>query len=314
MNTLVKEKVNEVVIEIDNTLEPIDPNPTRVPWGFKRDDESEEEALERHIEEMPREFNKSIIAKSTESNLVTVRDCIAGDHRHLGYLGYLALAWKNHYGVIFTPDIFWQLFLTEVAGYIKDNAETYRDLFTDSDEKKEIIVETGDPQLIDLNKIAEALLMLTPTNTKMFLPEFSTTTEGAALAFKAAFADAMSPYYDYSMLMCGIPRVKVLGEENDWNEVIKNIESFGEVIALPEYFEKVTGLAERIKENISEPDTEFWKDIFRLDRCGSGGQTEVRGWINDLLIDRLCNHLLLFLWLRTNSATVSCHVIREIQV
>jgi hypothetical protein len=285
MNTITKKDIKEVVIEIDSTLE--FENPVKIPWHFKANEgESEEETLERYKNSQKDNFNKAITKKSSENGLELVRDCIGGDLRHMGYLGYLEQSWRNHIGIILTPDIFWQIFLTEVATHIKANAENYRSLFTDSDEKKEIIVMTGDPQLIDLRLIANELLKLTPTNTEMFLPEFTTTTFEASMAFKAAFADAMSPYYDYSMLLCGFPKIKLLGEESDWDKVIENINSFGEVIALPDYFEKVTNLAQRIKSNISNPDKKFWNEMFSLKKCGSGSQVELNGWITKLYIDR----------------------------
>jgi hypothetical protein len=258
-----EKKAKEVIIEIDNTLE-------------------KQEIGKTDIEN----FNKSIINKSTSSNLKMVRDCIDGEYRHLGYLEYLGTAWNNHYGIVFTPDFFWQIFLTEIATHIKNNAEKYRDLFTDSDEKKEILVPTGDPQLIDLNLIAEELTKLVPTNSDIFLPEFSTTTIGSAMSFKAAFADAMSPYYNYSMFCCGIPSVKLLGRKSDWKAVISRVESFKKIIDNPEYFDKVSLLAETIKKSIKNPNPKFWKNIFALERCGSGGQVEVEGWINDLYMKK----------------------------
>jgi len=255
--------IKEVIIEIDNTLE-------------------KKEIRETDVDN----FNKSIINKSTSPNLKMVRDCIGGEHRHLGYLEYLGRAWNSHYGIVFTPDFFWQIFLTEIATHIKANAEKYRSLFTESDEKQEIVVPTGDPQLIDLNLIAEELSKLVPTDSDAFLPEFTTTTVGSALAFKAAFADAMSPYYNYSMFCCGIPSVRLLGEEKDWDAIINRIETFEEILDIPEYFTRVEALANDIKANISSPDPEFWKNIFALERCGSGGQVEVEGWINDLYMKK----------------------------
>lgn len=289
MNTTTKEGVKEVIIEIDNTLEFNDPLKMSIPWHFKLEEgETEEQRLERYRESIKTDFNKKIIGKSSKENksLTTVRDCVDRELRHMGYLEYLQKAWNSHIGIIFTPDFFWQIFLTEVATHIKDNAEKYRDLFTDSDEKKEIIVVTGDPQLIDLRLIADELLKLTPINTEMFLPEFTTTTFQASMAFKAAFADAMSPYYDYSMLLCGFPKVKLMGEEKDWDKVIENIEEFQTMIELPEYFEKVSNLASEIKGNISNPDKDFWDKMFSLKRCGSGSQVELNGWITDLYIKK----------------------------
>jgi len=288
METVVKEEAKQKEIVLDDTLEQANPYERVIKPSMHsiqdEDARTDEEKIKEHQEEKKERFNSTIIDKSNESNLVTVRDCVYGEFRHLNYLEYLSFAWKNHIGIVFTPDFLWQIFLTEVATHIKDNAEKYRELFTDSDEKKKIVVPTGDPQLIDLRLIADELLKLTPTDTEMFLPEFSTTTFQASMAFKAAFADAMSPYYDYSMFMCGIPKVKVFGDDDDWDKVIENIKSFGEVIALPDYFQRAEELVVKIKNAANDSNSDFWKDMFRLDRCGSGGQVEVKGWINDLYI------------------------------
>lgn len=286
MSTVTK-NVKEVVIEIDNTLEFESPVPTSIPWHFKSEGgETEEQTLDRYNKSLIKDFNKAIIKKSSKENLTIVRDCIYGDIRHMGYLEYLSKAWNSHIGIVFTPDFFWQIFLSEIASHIKDNSDKYRSLFTDSSKKKEIVVSTSDPELIDLRLIADKLLELTPTNTEMFLPEFTTTTFQASMAFKAAFADAMSPYYDYSMLLCGFPKVKLLGEEKDWDKIIDNIEEFQVIIELPNYFEKVIELAGKIKKNISNPDKDFWNTMFSLKKCGSGSQVELNGWIADLFIKK----------------------------
>ena len=269
MSVDVKVKAKEVVIEIDNELEKIEIG------------ERENYTLEK--------FQKLIIEKSEKKNesLTTVRDAVKGEYRHMGYLEYLSMAWNNHYGIVMSPDIFWQLFLTQAASHIKDNSEKYRSLFTDSDEKKDIIVFTNDPQLINLNLIAEQLEKLTPTDTTMFLPEFSTTTSSSALAFRAAFADAMSPYYNYMMLMCGIPKVKLTGTEEDWDSISERIVKFKDALdgdEMQNYTERVAGLVTEIKDNYSNPNPEFWKEMFSLERCGSGSAVEVSGWIKDLYI------------------------------
>ena len=177
---------NQIIVELDSTLEKKELTATA-----------------------PEKFNENIC----DEGKTTVRDCIFGTYRHVNYLSYLQKAWGNHYGIVISPDIFWHLILSEVSGHIKENSKHYKKLFTSSDKKVEISVPTFDPQLIDLNLIADELRYLVPTNIDLFLPEFTSTTASSSMAFMAAFADAMTPYYNYSMYMCGIPKIKIRSDK-----------------------------------------------------------------------------------------------------
>lgn len=229
------------------------------------------------------EFNHGLKTKTQ----TIVRDCISGHFRQKNYLLYLHHAWGGHYGVVISPDIFWQIFLTEIAGHIKDNSEYYRKLFTSSEKKVEITVPTGDPQLIDLKLIESELRKLVPTDINLFMPEFTTSTESSLMAFKAAFADAMTPYYNYSMYLCGIPKIRIDGTVEDWQKMCTSVDELKKIIDKDEkivsYLSKVKALFEKIC-NTPNTDIEFWKDIFTLKKCGSGSQVEVHGWITDLFI------------------------------
>lgn len=216
-----------------------------------------------------------------------VRDCISGHFRQKNYLSYLHHAWGNHHGVVISPDIFWQIFLTEIAGHIKDNSEYYRKLFTSSETKVEITVPTGNPQLIDLKLIESELRKLVPTDISLFMPEFTTSTESSLMAFKAAFADAMTPYYNYSMYLCGIPKIRIDGTVEDWEKMCTGVDELKKLLDKDEkivsYLNKVKALFEKIC-NTPNTDVEFWKNIFTLKKCGSGSQVEVYGWITDLFV------------------------------
>jgi len=256
------EKTKGLVIELDSTLTVTEIN--------SQDAES---------------FNKSI----TEKNQKTVRDCIEGKFRHINYIDYLQMAWANHYGVVLSPDIFWFILLNESAGHIKDNSEHYRSLFTTAPEgKTNIVVPTADPQLINLDLIAEELRKLVPTDIDIFIPKFSTSTPSSSFAFKAAFADAMSPYYNYWMFACGIPKVKVQGTVEDWTKLSEGVEKLKSLLNKDEnitgYFDRIKKISNSIISELETPNTDFWKDMFRLDRCGSGSQVEVAGWAKDLFI------------------------------
>lgn len=258
---MISTETKELIVEIDNKLRP------QEIWSVGKEF-----------------FNKKIRSKSTKLNLKTVRDCIPQPYLHFGYVDYLRMAWRYHAGVVFSPDYFWQIFLTELAGHIKDNSEKYRTLFTKSEEKQLIVVNTNDPQLIDLRLIMGELKSLVPTDIDLFLPEFSTTNFNASMAFSAAFADAMSPYYDYAMTRCGIPRVKVMGTTEDWDKVLSRVEKLRQVVELDQYFDTITSLAGQIKENSTNADPIFWKDMFSVKECGSGHPDELEGWIQKMFI------------------------------
>ncbi len=203
---------------------------------------------------------------------------VHGNIRHKSYLYYLQLAWSRHYGVVFSPDVLWFTVLNELSTHIKDNAKDYATLFTsNTNGKTDICIPTSDAELIDLDVIKMELVKLIPTDVSPFLLKFSTSNEASQMAFNAVFADAMTPFYSYSMYMCGITKVLVLGEIEDWLRIREAIGSLAGILTKinTEYFAKVAHIVDTIIDSYSEPNKEFWKDIFRLDRCGSGGQVEV---------------------------------------
>jgi len=215
-----------------------------------------------------------------------VRRVIEGKFLHKNYLEYLHLAWANHKGIIMSPDIFWHIVSCETATHIKENASAYAGLFTTTpDKKQDIIVETTDSQLIPLDRIEDQLRMRVPTNIDLFIPSFSTTNKNSYFAFVAAFADAMQVYYNYSMYMCGIPNVQLLGTYEDWHKIETNVSAIKNLLdkKTNKYFDGVLDILTSIIEN---KDRKFWKNIFSLERCGSGSQVEVAGWISDLFMKK----------------------------
>jgi hypothetical protein len=263
METTITKKTS-IIVELDSTLIPTEP---------------------RKIE--AENFNKQLRTDKQK----TVRDCIEGTYRHTNYMEYLQMAWGGHYGVIMSPDIFWFILLNESASHIKNNSEHYRSLFTTASEGKvDIVVPTADPQLISLDLIASELKRLVPTDIDTFLPEFTTSTVSSKFAFKAAFADAMTPYYNYMMLLCGIPKIEIQGTLEDWNKLSDGIDKLKSLLNKDEnisaYFDKVQNISKSIISNFESPSAEFWKNMFSLERCGSGGQVDVKGWIVDLYIEK----------------------------
>lgn len=198
---------------------------------------------------------------------------------HNNYLEYIEYAWANHLGIVIDPKYFWHMILSEVALIVKANPKQYQSLFTSSDDIIDISVPTSDPTILPIDLIIEQLVKLVPIDTDIFLPSFSTETPDYSLAIQTTFADVVSPYYNYSMFMCGIPSYTINGSQKDWETLSNNFDILCNKLNISNKFERLSAI---LKEFIDEPfrdDIETWKSIFRLEQCGSGSQVEVFGWI-----------------------------------
>lgn len=208
---------------------------------------------------------------------------------HAGYYHYLSTAWKKHYSVFLKPDDIWNIILNELASEINKNSATYASLFTTTPEKKQtIIVLTGDVEYIDPFAVVDVLKNKVPSDVNAFFPEFSTTTISNKLANSIVFCDIVSPYYNYCTLLCGIPKIKILGEKEDWLTLVEKIQGLKNIFEktpLVKYLEGCYTKAIELYDAICGTNTiQFFKDIFKIFSCGSGSD-EVNGWILSFLMN-----------------------------
>ncbi len=242
--------------------------------------------------EKPRDINMErflgMLDHHETQELKLIKASIPGEVRHKNYLEYLETAWANHQGVVLTPDVFWYTLLCESAHIIRKDAEKYRKFFTDAPGKTTIVVLTDDPMHLPIDAIIEQLRRKVPGGlAKHFLPEFSTTDDAAREARNAAFADAVSPYYDYCTTLCGIPAVRIEGNVSDWQEIKISWMALTDVfVTAPEYCKRVRMVIDMIIAQFTEPDLDFLKDIYIHDSCGSGHTYDVAGWFTALFQNR----------------------------
>ncbi len=210
------------------------------------------------------------------------------DVYHKSLLGYLQACYGHHHGAVIAPHRLWFTVLSELASHIKSNAEKYRPLFTTNpDGKTEIIVlNLSDDETIDPQVLVTHLQHLVPVGADTFLPQFSTATESYNAAACSAFCDAVSPFYNYSMMLCGIPRIRLEGTVEDWMNFRDHLLKISaHVDGASAYLAR---LASRIEGIISTyvdgPNQEFWRGMLDNERCGSGGQFEVKGWITEFFM------------------------------
>jgi hypothetical protein len=174
---------------------------------------------------------------------MTISQKDIADAYHQNYLRYLQRCWGDHLGAIFTPDILWNSLLSELTLIVKESPETYRNLFTKSTEKQNVIIINADPVTISLNRLIDCLKDIVPTNTDIFFPEFSTSTLRSKHAFNANFADMVSPFFSYFMLACSIPAIDIRGTEADYEKIADSWQKLKTLFGPEkEYMEKVGDL------------------------------------------------------------------------
>lgn len=185
------------------------------------------------------------------------------------YLTALELAWARHFDIAFSPDHVWFTFLTEVAGLVKDDPAKFAHLFTTTpDQKQEVTVINADPELIDVQTVVNALKERVPTDVNVFLPTFSTATNMSRMACHVAFCDAVSPFYNYSMMLCREPKALILGTDDDWEKLLFRMSEVCLALGLPAWGVRAVSAVQDILDG---------KPIFSMKECGSGHQSEVRG-------------------------------------
>ncbi len=248
-----------------------------VKLGYPKPLQQWDNRTQKRIDLNPREFFLKALSKDI------VSDNIPNDAGmyHKNYLGYLSKCWNDHLGVVISPDHIWFTLLNELATIVKENAEKYRYLFSDSKEKQTIIIVTNELVVMPIGELIASLKKLVPENVDEFLPKFSISTERSIHACNATFCDLVSPYYNYCMMMCGIPLIDVRGTLDDWNVLYAAWTNLAKFFPDEQvYFAKVETTIENCINHIN--DQSWWLNIFSLERCGSGSDVEVCGWFTNL--------------------------------
>lgn len=222
---------------------------------------------------------------------------------HANYLGYLSGTFAVHHSIVVAPHHFWYSVMCEIAQAVVSRPDAHRPMFTrDPAGKIEIVVPcSADDDLLRMDAIHDEMVGLVPVDTSLFLPEFSTTTEMSRLATLAAFLETCTPYYSYSMYLCGHPRVRLAGTPVDWAMMA------GRLDALADEFESVDSpvapwirgtvapTVSKLREAYEGGNEEWFRTMFTERRCGSGGQVVIDGWFSRLFMDQsmslrqLCN-------------------------
>lgn len=210
----------------------------------------------------------------------TVRTELDGEVHHENYLNYLLACWRSHHAAVVDPVLLWHMVISELSIIVKGDPEKYRKYFTDSDKKKNVVIVNGDPEVMNVTAMTDQLKDLVQMDIDMFLPSFSTEMPSTKFAHSAVFCDAASPFYNYMMCLCDIPKIDVKGTKEDWDVFANNLHRLKELFTSDEQTKWLNAVIDIVSNIYGNGDVDFWKDMFSVYNCGSGGEIEIRGWIN----------------------------------
>lgn len=200
-------------------------------------------------------------------------------------------AYSKHHHLVLRPDDFWTALLVQFSLFIDNRAEEFRQTFVDFEGKKELIIgmqgtlrtcQYDSFVLLMLDKIQANIK--DPKIKEWITADFSTSTYNDQVANSIALMSTLKSYFDYTcMLMCGLPRVTLEGEVEDWLKLREKVEKFNEYQdkegVMNKWLSTLVPVIDKLVETSQgKIDNDFWNKIAYETSLGSGSNV-LTGWI-----------------------------------
>jgi hypothetical protein len=220
-----------------------------------------------------------------------------------GFFAACLSAFAQHLPLALSPDHVWALISFAFAQHVDKHAEELRANFVTHEGKKRLLVSAdhmvmsggGDPDSGSPPDVWERTIFASFSNQiKEHIGEkvhgavasdFSTTTAVSRAVHETTLMSAMKHYFSYGMgTCCGIPKITLLGSEEDWVSLRARAEALGGLmmpkfsalwmpVLLPVLDEFVASYQGRVNHG-------FWQSMVKLrHRGGSGACSAVSGWL-----------------------------------
>ncbi|KAI4644011.1 uncharacterized protein J4E78_009793 [Alternaria triticimaculans] len=217
------------------------------------------------------------------------KSCIVGSNN--GFVHAAFDAYSYHHHLTIRPEDVWFAILSQLNFYINANAEALRDHFVSHQGQKELEVkDVGSIHSVGIGALARRMTGLIQENVKdpdlrdWIMPAFSTTTVSDRTTAAVLMMGTMQAYFSYKMsIMCGIPSVTLLGEREDYEDILARLEKLVELG--PEASTFADLLRPVLRNFIATFDPEqavtsrdFWQKIAHRSGGGSG-PSYLGGWL-----------------------------------
>ena len=232
---------------------------------------------------------KRIIQSSVSNDFLSKTHITSSDN---GFVRAAFHAYNQHYHLIIRPDDVWFAILSQLNFYINAHAEELRNRFVSHEGQKElkIVFSSGSIDTLDFGVFARRMTALIQDNVKdpnvrdWIMPAFSTTTVCDRTTAAVLMMGSMQKYFSYlCSICCGIPSVTLLGEREDWEDILARLDKLPELGEEPSMFANLLrpvlrSFVATFDAKPSASTREFWAKIVHYERGGSG-PSYLSGWL-----------------------------------
>jgi hypothetical protein len=204
-------------------------------------------------------------------------------------------AFQQDLHLVLRPDDIWLAITTQLRFYINAHAEELRHLFVAHEGQKKLIVDLSPNDMETLDVAYAAVLfshliqknVIDPELASWMLPNFSTSTSNDVSVAAMVMMATTKAYFEYIILLgCGFPSVTLLGEREDWVNLLERLPKLAKFGDEPEEWSKLLiKVVEKMIETYDHPDDQttkdFWmKAVHQAGEEASGrGLKSLSGWI-----------------------------------
>ncbi len=230
------------------------------------------------------EKRSTIIAHTRQT-----RPLVASNHP---FFSAMYRAYAEHRPFELSPEALWLLICQGFSLHVNNNAEELRSLFVDFEGNRTLFVIGSD---INLNNPKSPWERYFPQFTEQIATytgqdlidvlagDFTTSTIDSRVASQITVMESMKPYFDYCIIMCGIPQIILHGTPEDWQSIVERVE-FLRQYKLDWWVDEMLPVLNKIVlASQGEVDKEFWRGMFKWhdlkhEWCGDP-ETLADGWI-----------------------------------
>jgi hypothetical protein len=213
-----------------------------------------------------------------------------------GFVSTVVQAYNQHQHLILRPDDVWLAIAIQFAFYLQAHSEELRPLLVSHEGKKELVTrQIATLYSADYPKLVKDMVEEISKNVHdkelkdWMIPNFSTTTEHDKIIGSMVLMASTVQYFSYKFdLMCGIPKVTLMGTIQDWENVQGRAERLlkfeGKNSFMKSWLTLLRPVLQEFVNSIQgKPNIEFWEKICSNHRVGSGSSA-ISGWITSFSV------------------------------
>lgn len=205
-------------------------------------------------------------------------------------LGTVHVAFSEHRPLVLSPDAIWLTIAQGLARHVRLEPESVRGKLVRHEGTQRLVVKHDGPFPTDADALASLVTRMREKvaeeigagPTRLFVCDFSTTTDVERLASEIVLLDACSPFFDYGVeCVCGIPSITLTGTVEDWQSVRRRVDAMGDLLAgsrLGDWPARLGVIVDALIEAArGHADRAFFRRIYKPK--AAYGTDRVTGWI-----------------------------------